>query len=395
MTEDVVRATGAERTALLKKMRDRKGAEYTDALVSVIARLDADGRRTAREALADRLTRMKATTLREYLKDEAVEIRRAAALAVAQKEASSLIPDLIRLLSDPESLVERAAHAEALKSLSGKRFSAHAPERIAWSGPRRLPPGKCGGRCRHASESRESGAGFLFQPQRSMKNTKSCQALHLDDRQGPRYVMRLVDASGSRQRERLFHPVRGSHTRSSDVASGPAALDSAMRLALWADLFGWEGILSAALLLSLVAGMLLAAWLWPYLALRLGARILTHTLLWRRVTGRHLVPPARAGASVGLHPDELSRLAGCPGGLPAPASVRGPGRLDAPGHAGSASALERRHHSRRVGPGGPGASARSGRRGSGPRRSSVPFRRGMPDAGGQALLTYQPRFMSG
>ena len=121
LTDDLVKAVGEQRTALLKQLCDTKGPEYTEALAGVIARLEGDNRRLAREALADRLTRMKPATLREYFKDEAVEIRRAAALAAAQQDAKALIPDLIRLLSDPESLVERAAHA-ALKELSGKDF---------------------------------------------------------------------------------------------------------------------------------------------------------------------------------------------------------------------------------------------------------------------------------
>jgi hypothetical protein len=121
LSDDLVKASGERRGTLLKEMRDAKGPEYTDALADVISQLDAEGRRKAREALADRLTRMKEATLRSYLKDENVEIRRAAALAVGQKEAISLVPDLIRLLNDPESLVERAAYA-ALKSMSGKDF---------------------------------------------------------------------------------------------------------------------------------------------------------------------------------------------------------------------------------------------------------------------------------
>jgi hypothetical protein len=119
LSEDVEKATGERRSSLLKELRDAKGVEYTDALADLIGRLDVDGRRKAREALADRLTRMKPATLRNYLKDDDMEIRRAAAIAVAQKEVISLAPELIKLLNDSESLVERAAHA-ALKALAGK-----------------------------------------------------------------------------------------------------------------------------------------------------------------------------------------------------------------------------------------------------------------------------------
>jgi hypothetical protein len=119
LSEQLEKATGERRSELLKELRETKGTEYTEALADVIGRLDGEARRKAREALADRLTRMKPATLRSYLKDDDSEIRRAAALAVAQRDATSLVPDLIKLLNDPESLVERAAHA-ALKSMAGK-----------------------------------------------------------------------------------------------------------------------------------------------------------------------------------------------------------------------------------------------------------------------------------
>jgi hypothetical protein len=125
LVDDLLAAKGERRSALLKELRDSKGPEFTEALADVIGRLDVEERRQAREALADRLTRMKPATLRNYLKDEDVEIRRAAALAVAQKDAMTLVPDLIKLLSDPESLVERAAHA-ALKAMAGKDLGPRA-----------------------------------------------------------------------------------------------------------------------------------------------------------------------------------------------------------------------------------------------------------------------------
>ncbi len=49
---------------------------------------------------------MKPDTLVRYFKDQDAEIRRAAALAAAQREGNSLIPDLILLL-DAEPSVTR------------------------------------------------------------------------------------------------------------------------------------------------------------------------------------------------------------------------------------------------------------------------------------------------
>jgi len=118
-------APASTRNSVLARLREGKGVMYTEALASAIPHLDVATRNKAREALANRLTRMTPATLRSYLKDEDAEIRRAAALACAVKESKVLIPDLIRLLSDPEPVVERAAHA-ALKDLTGKDLGPKA-----------------------------------------------------------------------------------------------------------------------------------------------------------------------------------------------------------------------------------------------------------------------------
>jgi hypothetical protein len=121
ISSNLVKATGAERDKLLESIRDSKGVKFTVALAEAIPRLEGESHRKARQALADRLTRMKAETLGSYLEDEDAEIRRAAALAGAMKESKLLIPNLIPLLRDPETHVVRAAHA-ALKSLTDQDF---------------------------------------------------------------------------------------------------------------------------------------------------------------------------------------------------------------------------------------------------------------------------------
>jgi hypothetical protein len=122
---DLVKASGSRRTKLLDQMRDGKGVKYTEALAAAIPHLVDEARSKARDALANRLTRMKAETLAEYLQDEDAEIRRAAALACAMKEDKTLVPNLIGLLRDPEMLVVRAAHA-ALKALTKQDFGPAA-----------------------------------------------------------------------------------------------------------------------------------------------------------------------------------------------------------------------------------------------------------------------------
>ena len=101
-----------------------------DALAAAIPLLKDAAKNQARAALAERLARMTPHTLRGKLQDEQPEIRRAAALASAMKEDRGFVPDLIRLLQDPEPRVSRAAHA-ALKTIARTDFgpaNADSPE---------------------------------------------------------------------------------------------------------------------------------------------------------------------------------------------------------------------------------------------------------------------------
>lgn len=117
----MLRADVSRRETLLSEYQQAKGAAYTDALAAVISRLTEIERIKAREALTLRLARMTVATLRDRLRDEQPEIRRAAALAFAVKEDRSAIAALIDLLEDPEPLVARAAHT-ALKDLTKQDF---------------------------------------------------------------------------------------------------------------------------------------------------------------------------------------------------------------------------------------------------------------------------------
>jgi HEAT repeat protein len=106
---------------VLKKLRETKGSIHTQALLASVNRLDGERRQWAREALAERLTRMTAETLRGMAKDEEPEMRRAAVLAMAMKDEKVHIPDLIAALLDEEEVVVRGAKA-GLKSLAGQDF---------------------------------------------------------------------------------------------------------------------------------------------------------------------------------------------------------------------------------------------------------------------------------
>ena len=116
---DLIKGTGWD--AKLSEARDTKGAEYTSGLVKAIPKLNADRQTQAREALAERLTRMTAKTLRTMLHETDVELRRGAALACAMKDDKTHIPDLIDRITDSSDLVVRAARA-GLKSLTQQDF---------------------------------------------------------------------------------------------------------------------------------------------------------------------------------------------------------------------------------------------------------------------------------
>jgi hypothetical protein len=131
----------------LNEARDSKGTQWTRGLMLAAARLDGTRRTEAREALADRLTRMTPATLRSMLKDPEPELRRAACLACAMRDERTFLPDLIERITDPSELVVRAARA-GLKSLSGADFGppngadeeAKIRAATAWRGWLRMQP---------------------------------------------------------------------------------------------------------------------------------------------------------------------------------------------------------------------------------------------------------------
>jgi HEAT repeat protein len=121
LSRELTGAAPDERAGVLARLRDAKGVANTDALALAIPDLPEDERPAARDALADRLTRMKAATLRDKFQHEDPEVRAAAAEACARKEAEEMIPDLLGLLDDPDTGVVQAARS-ALRSLTGKDF---------------------------------------------------------------------------------------------------------------------------------------------------------------------------------------------------------------------------------------------------------------------------------
>jgi HEAT repeat protein len=95
---------------------------YTEALASAIPQLSADSQLKARDALAERLMRMNAATLRARLRDTNPELRAAAARACAGKEDLEQVPLLIQLLEDKETMVVRAARSALRHLARGKDY---------------------------------------------------------------------------------------------------------------------------------------------------------------------------------------------------------------------------------------------------------------------------------
>jgi hypothetical protein len=121
LANQLVQASAANWKKSLEKFRDAKGGDNTQILVMAIHRLEGDRKKETREALAERLTRMSAGTLKGMMKAEDAEMRRGAVLAAAMKDDKAHVPDLIDRLTDEEEVVVRAARA-GLKSLTSQDF---------------------------------------------------------------------------------------------------------------------------------------------------------------------------------------------------------------------------------------------------------------------------------
>ena len=121
LAADLLKSPAAAFDAEVGKVRDAKGPDYTRALAAAIGTADPDRQRPLRDALATRLTRLTADSLRVQMKATDPEVRRAASLAAAMKDDRTHIPDLIDRVADDDAGVVRAARA-GLKSLTGQDF---------------------------------------------------------------------------------------------------------------------------------------------------------------------------------------------------------------------------------------------------------------------------------
>jgi hypothetical protein len=134
MADALAKSTGSRFDLLLHNMRIGPGEEFTEALGRAIPKIKDDRRQQkVRDALLERMKRLKDTALDGYLRNEQVELRIAAARAAAANGSKMLIPNLIPLVRDTRAGMADAAH-QALKQLSGQDFgpkaSASRDERV-------------------------------------------------------------------------------------------------------------------------------------------------------------------------------------------------------------------------------------------------------------------------
>jgi hypothetical protein len=121
LSDKLVAAKGTQQDGILKELKAGKGAEFTEALALAIPRLQGEIREKTRDTLAERLTRMSARQLGEYMKNDDPEIRRGALIASYMKDVRENIPLLIERLSDTDPGVARAA-AVVLKEMTKQDF---------------------------------------------------------------------------------------------------------------------------------------------------------------------------------------------------------------------------------------------------------------------------------
>jgi HEAT repeat protein len=123
LSAQLLQSRGTKLIQLLTKFKDHDGDAYTQALADAIPQMKGKNQDQARRVLAERMSRLEVPVLRDRLRDDDREIRRAAAKASALKASDDLIPDLFDLLEDSDPAVVEAAQS-ALQRLTGKDVAA-------------------------------------------------------------------------------------------------------------------------------------------------------------------------------------------------------------------------------------------------------------------------------
>jgi hypothetical protein len=122
---ELLEAASTERGPRLKliltELEQRKGPEVYQGLALGAADSDLEMRQYSRDLLDRHLGRQKPDEVKEKLKDEEPEVRKAATRVVAAK-MPALTSDLIDLLTDGEADVRQAAHTALVRLAKGEDF---------------------------------------------------------------------------------------------------------------------------------------------------------------------------------------------------------------------------------------------------------------------------------
>ncbi|MFT3882249.1 MAG: hypothetical protein QM703_21685 [Gemmatales bacterium] len=132
LADKLLNALPNQQGAILDELTEGKGFDYSEALADVITKLSTNAsKEAAREALANRMRRLTAKTLGDYMQDNDRELRLAAAVAVRLKNDPSAAVTLIPLLADQDIGVSTAA-LDSLKAISGQDFGKSVERWSRW-----------------------------------------------------------------------------------------------------------------------------------------------------------------------------------------------------------------------------------------------------------------------
>lgn len=116
---------GPKLKSILLELSNRKGKEVVPALANAAGSYEKDIQKLGRDLLFGHLARQSDTVVKEKLKDELVEVRKAAVRVIAEKKPR-LGGELIDVLADEKAEVRSAAHAALVKLSRGEDFGPDA-----------------------------------------------------------------------------------------------------------------------------------------------------------------------------------------------------------------------------------------------------------------------------
>jgi HEAT repeat protein len=122
---ELVQAKKEREAELLQSLRTAPEPQGTLVLAAAIRELKTPRQAKVRQTLAGRLADQDVSQLKKRFTDEDAEVRHAAVTAAGLKKDKGLIPDVLKLLEDPDAAVAQEARA-TLKLLTGRDFGPAA-----------------------------------------------------------------------------------------------------------------------------------------------------------------------------------------------------------------------------------------------------------------------------